>query len=382
MFCSNWASLSVLAEVGPQNLSHLLENRRQSENEPVEQVAKAVSLRSDKAAVEPGHDDDARNGLVSSKRRTGISRPTPSTTQSTGSRSRKAADIVDFRGDERDTETLRNNPRSPRKRLRVVASDESPRQSVERIGANVSPQVDAAQAWESFHSLPNSMPPRAQARRPRAALAVTNMSVPAPENQPKSTAPEDALDPVPGGFSSPTAAETSSHLKIPAAEALRAPKQSGTRGRTREPQQSRDKPAHTVLSPKPKKRVRLRLIPQLALSSTQESGMAEADGANPRPQPVDPAASRHVEKRPSPTSARPKAPTRSRNAGSSRMAPPSPDERVPAPPLASACRASDPGEADVVKIRTDRCLGHASSHPLNAFDIVAGGTKKLAMQAR
>ncbi|TKA51274.1 hypothetical protein B0A53_05577 [Rhodotorula sp. CCFEE 5036] len=132
---NNWASLSVLAEVGPQNLSHLLENRRQFESEPVEQVAKAVYRRPAKVAVEPGHNDGARDGPVPSLERPEISRPASSTTQSSEPRSRKAADIVNPRADEPVTETLRSNPRSPRKRARVVASGEPPRQSVERIGA-------------------------------------------------------------------------------------------------------------------------------------------------------------------------------------------------------------------------------------------------------
>mgnify|MGYP006996943056 FL=1 len=381
---SNWASLSVLAEVGPQNLSHLLENRRQFESEPVEQVAKAVYRRPAKVAVEPGHNDGARDGPVPSLERPEISRPASSTTQSSEPRSRKAADIVNPRADEPVTETLRSNPRSPRKRARVVASGEPPRQSVERIGASESPQVDALQASASPRTLPSSIPPRAQARRPRAALAVSAMSVPAPESRLKSVSSGDALDHVHGVPSPPTAAEMSSHLIIPAAdERSSAPKQSETRARTREPQRSGDKSTHTVLSPKPKKRARLRPAPQSPPSSIRESGMAEADGAEPPLEPVDPAAaSRRFEKRPPPTSPWPTPPTRSRNARSNHLAPSVPGVRFPAPPLASASRASNPGEADVVKIRTDRCYGHAASHPLNAFDIVAGGTKMLAMQAR
>lgn len=379
MVRSNWASLSVLAEVGPQNLSHLLENRRQSKSEPVEQVAKAVSRRSAEAAVEPGHNEDARGGTESANKRAEISPHGSSTTQSSDSRTRKAADIVDSRGDGPATTTLRNSPRPPRKRARVVASGEPPR---ERISADESTQVDAARATEAPHSLPSSIPPRAQARRPRAALAVTATSVPAPESRPKSISPEDALDRARGVLSSPAAAETSSNLTIPATAPLsRTSRQSGTRPRTREPQQSRNKSTHTVLSPTPKRRACLRPVPQPPLSSTQESGTAERDRAKLRRQPVDPTSSRHADKRPSPTLARSKPLSRSRNPGSSRRAPPVPDEPVPAP-LASASRASDLGEAEVVKIRTDRCFGHAASHPLNAFDIVAGGTKKLAMQAR
>ncbi|KWU45160.1 hypothetical protein RHOSPDRAFT_33102 [Rhodotorula sp. JG-1b] len=371
---NNWASLSVLAEVGPQNLSHLLENRRQCESEPVEQVAQAVSRRSAKAAVEPGHDGDARGGTQSLDKRAENSRHGSSTTQSSDSRSRQAADIVDSQGDEPATTKLRNNPRSPRKRARVVASGEPPRQSVERISAGESPQVDAAQASEPPRSLPNSVPPRARSRRPRAALAVaTAMSL--------SRSPADALVRAHGAPSLSLAEPSSNPTTLAPGPSSRASKQSGTRPRTRKPQQSRDESTHTVLSPKPKKRARLRPVPQSPLSSLQVPRMAEADRAEPPLQPVDPAASRHIEKRPSSLSPRPKAPTRSRNPGSSYRVPPVPGEPIPAPP-ASASRASDPGAAEAVKIHTDRCYRHAASHPLNAFDILAGGTKKLSMQAR
>lgn len=227
---------------------------------------------------------------------------------------------------------------------------------------------------------------RPQNRRPRAAMHVATTYAAAAETGRGSVSPEDMLDDRGGAQSRTVADARDATANTPTDLEPRPASGPQLHTRARDAPDVDSAPGYGETSPKSTKRARIRPVARSGVSPpllpASVSPRSEAEQTDRPRRNANPINSRPSERR-TPWSASIPAdpatrPTRARSkTGADDALDGRPSESPP-----GVKRDTEPAEATVIRIRTERCLGHAASSRLNAFDIIAGGTKKLTAQTR